>query len=95
MELHLKKKKKLRLYVPWINDGSRLVFDSDQHPEVYLAGNYYSFALICKEYRFFMDILSSDVKGIDMISTLSILVGIERYRHLSDGIDKVLIPSWW
>ncbi len=32
-----------------INDGSTLVFDADQHPEVNLAGNNYSFALNCKE----------------------------------------------
>ncbi len=33
----------------WINDGFRLIFDADQHPEVHLAGNDYSFALNCVE----------------------------------------------
>ncbi len=38
------------MYVYWrINDGSKLVFDADQHPKVHLARNEYSFALICKE----------------------------------------------
>ncbi len=32
-----------------INDGSKMVFDADHHPEVYLAGNDYSFSLICKK----------------------------------------------
>ncbi len=32
-----------------INDGSKSVFDADPHPVVHLAGNDYSFALICKE----------------------------------------------
>ncbi len=32
-----------------INDGSRTIFDADQHPEVHLTRNDYSFALICKE----------------------------------------------
>ncbi len=36
-----------------INDGSKLVFDADQHPEVHLAGNDYSFTLICKENTIF------------------------------------------
>ncbi len=31
------------------NDGSKLVFDANQYPEVHLAGNDYSFARICKE----------------------------------------------
>ncbi len=36
-----------------INDGSKSVFDADQHPEVHLAGNDYSFALIRKESKNF------------------------------------------
>ncbi len=38
------------IYAHWrINDGFKLVFDVDQHPEVHQGGNDYSFALICKE----------------------------------------------
>ncbi len=41
------------MYVyPKINGGSKLLFDADQHPEVHLAGNDYSFALICKSIIF-------------------------------------------
>ncbi len=36
-----------------INDGSKLIFDADQHPEVHLARNDYSFAPICKESTIF------------------------------------------
>ncbi len=32
-----------------INDGSRSISDTDQHPEVHLPGNNYNFTLICKE----------------------------------------------
>ncbi len=32
-----------------MNDGPRSIFDADQHSEVHLAGNDYSFALICKK----------------------------------------------
>ncbi len=32
-----------------INDGSRSIFHAVQHPEIYSAGNDYSFDLICKE----------------------------------------------
>ncbi len=32
-----------------INDDSESIFDADQHPEVHLAGNDYSLALIYKE----------------------------------------------
>ncbi len=42
------------MYVYWrINDDSKLFFDADQHPEVHLAGNDLSFALICKESTIF------------------------------------------
>ncbi len=37
------------MWVYWrTNDGSKLFFDADKHPEVHLAGNDHNFALICK-----------------------------------------------
>ncbi len=38
------------MYFYWrMNDDSDSIFDAEQHPEIHLAGNYYSLALICKE----------------------------------------------
>ncbi len=49
-EATFEKKNYALIYVyQWINDGSKSVFDADQHAVVHLAGNDYSFALICKE----------------------------------------------